>query len=54
MFRPKTRATVRKHEAVAAEAFFSTRDVVNIEPQDDNDPVQKASADCTRSCSSSA
>jgi hypothetical protein len=26
---------VRKHEAVAAEAFFSTRDVVNVEPQDE-------------------
>lgn len=44
LFRPKTRTMITKHEAVAAEAFFSTRDVVNIEPQDDNNPVQKASA----------
>lgn len=44
LFRPKTRSMIRKHEAVGAEAFFATRDVVNIEPQDDNDPVQQASA----------
>jgi hypothetical protein len=44
IFRPKVRTMVTKHEAVGAEAFFANRDVVNIEPQDDNDPVQKASA----------
>lgn len=44
LFRPKTRATIRKNEAQAAEAFFSTNDVVAIAPEDDNDPVQKASA----------
>lgn len=44
LFRPKTRTMIRKHEAIAAEAFFATRDVVNIEPQDDNSPVQRGSA----------
>lgn len=45
LFRPKTRATIRKNEAVAAEAFFSTNDVLNLTPQNDNDPEQKASAE---------
>lgn len=45
LFRPKVRTMVTKHEARAAEAFFATRDVVSIEPQDDNDPTQKASAE---------
>lgn len=44
LFRPKTRTMTTKHEARAAEAFFANRDVVSIEPQDDNDPVQQASA----------
>lgn len=44
IFRPKVRTMISKHEAVGAEAFFSTRDVVSIEPQDDNDPIQQASA----------
>jgi hypothetical protein len=30
VFRPKTRAAVRKNEAAAAAAFFSTQDVVEI------------------------
>lgn len=45
LFRPKTRTTIRKNEAVAAEAFFSTNDVVSIKPENDNDAVQKASAE---------
>jgi hypothetical protein len=44
LFRPKTRSAVRKHEAVAAEAFFSTRDVVSVEPQDESNDVQAAGA----------
>ncbi len=44
IFRPKTRATIRKNEAVAAEAFFSTQDVVSITPEDDNSDEQRASA----------
>ncbi len=45
LFRPKTRTTIRKNEAVAAEAFFATNDVVTITPDDDSDPRQKQAAD---------
>ncbi len=44
LFRPKTRATIRKNEATAAAAFFSTEDVVAIRPEDDDDPLQQAAA----------
>lgn len=43
-FRPKTRTAVRKAEAAAAAALFSTADVVDIEAVDDNDERQQASA----------
>lgn len=43
-FRPKTRATIRKGEATAAEALFATEDVLSITPEDDEDQVQQASA----------
>lgn len=43
-FRPKTRATIRKNEAVAAAAFFSNTDVVEVTPWDDGDPVQRQGA----------
>lgn len=45
LFRPKTRAMIRKNEAIAAEAFFSTQDVVSISAGDDDDPMQQASAE---------
>lgn len=45
IFRPKTRATIRKNEAVAAEAFFSTLDMVSITPSDETIDEQKASAE---------
>lgn len=44
-FRPKTKSVVRKNEAAAAAAFFSNADVVSIEPQDDANPAQRASAE---------
>lgn len=44
LFRPKTRATIRKHEAVGAEALFSNQDVVNVSCMDDDNPVQVASS----------
>jgi hypothetical protein len=44
-FRPKTRAAVRKNEAIAAEAFFQTEDVVSVTAPDDDDPAQQASAE---------
>lgn len=45
IFRPKTRATIRKNEAIAAEAFFSTLDMVSITPNDETNQIQVASAD---------
>ena len=44
-FRPKTKSVVRKNEAAAAAAFFANIDVVSIEPQDDANPMQRASAE---------
>ncbi len=44
LFRPKTKSVVRKNEAAAAAAFFANVDVVSIEPENDNDPAQVASA----------
>lgn len=44
LFRPKTRAVIRKNEAIAAEAFFSTTDVVSVSAENDNDPIRMASA----------
>jgi hypothetical protein len=44
MFRPKTRALVRQNEAAAAAAFFSQLETMTLEPEDDHDPAQIASA----------
>jgi len=48
LFRPATRSAIRKDEAVAAAAFFSTQDVVNIAANDDNDELQMISAELNR------
>jgi len=40
-FRPKTRAVIRRGEAGAAIAFFSTQDVVHIAPEDDSNPQSR-------------
>lgn len=45
MFRPKTRASVRQNEAAAAAAFFSQLETMTIEPEDDHNPMQSASAE---------
>lgn len=45
IFRPKTRGVIRKNEAVAAEALFSTLDVVSITPEDDTNEMQQVSAE---------
>jgi len=37
IFRPKTRSSIRRHEAAAAAAFFSTSDVVSIKPSHQSD-----------------
>lgn len=44
IFRPKSRSVIRKHEAVAAMAFFSNLDVVSVSPVDGTDEKQIASA----------
>lgn len=44
LFRPKTRAAVRRSEAVAAEALFATADVVNVGAEDEDNPFHVASA----------
>ena len=43
-FRPKTRSTIRRNEAAAGTAFFSTQDVVSIEAQNEDDQGQVFSA----------
>jgi len=45
LFRPKTRGAIRKNEAMAAGAYFSTQDVVSITPTDDSQPLSRLSAD---------
>jgi len=48
IFRPKTRSAIRGKEAAAVAAFFSNQDIVSIEPQNDNDPIQEASSKITK------
>lgn len=45
IFRPKTRTNNQSAEAAFAKAMFSTADLVNIEATDDNDDLQRASAE---------
>jgi hypothetical protein len=44
-FRPKTRAAIRKNEAIHSEALFSTTDVVTFTAENPSNPMQQASAD---------
>lgn len=44
LFRPKTAMAIRKNDATAAAAFFSTEDVISITPENDSDEFQLASA----------
>lgn len=44
-YRPKTRSMVRSAEATAAEAFFSTADVVSITPGNEKSDAEQASAE---------
>lgn len=48
LFRPKVRSAIRRSEAAAAAALFSTSDVVEIKPTDDNAPAQLASAEINK------
>lgn len=43
-FRPKTRSTIRRNEAAAATAFFSTQDMVSCLAENEADPKQQMSA----------
>lgn len=43
-FRPKTRSMMRKQEAACALAFFSTMDVVNCQPEDNDNANQVMAA----------
>jgi len=45
LFRPKTRSVVRKSEAICAGAYFSSEDVVALRPVDDNNELNKLSAE---------
>lgn len=45
LFRPKTRGAIRKNEAMAAGAYFSTQDVVSITPTDDSQLISRISAE---------
>ncbi len=49
VFRPKTRAATKAAEAALTVAAFSTQDVVDIKPEDERDPLQKASAAINKS-----
>lgn len=44
IFRPKTRASIRKNEAAFAVAMFSTQDVLDVKPTNDKDKLQRISA----------
>ena len=48
LFRPKTRSIIRKNEAAAAVALFSSTDVVNIQPGNPDDIMSVASAACMK------
>ena len=44
-FVPKVREVIRKHEAQAAAAYFSTQNVVNVTAYDQDNPIQQAAAE---------
>ena len=44
VFRPKTRSMTKSAEAALTNAMFSTSDVLDIQPEDETDPKQIASA----------
>jgi hypothetical protein len=48
VYRPKPRSIMRKNEAAAASAFFSNSDVVDIQPENQGDPIQRASAEVNK------
>src|SRR5688500_9695086 len=45
LFRPKTRAVIRKNEAAGAIALFSNMDIVDLQPGDPDNDRSRASRD---------
>lgn len=45
VFRPMTRKAIRKHEAAAARALFSTEDVTSVRAVDDSNPLHRGAAE---------
>ena len=45
LYRPQTRTMVRKGESSTASAFFSNEDVLSVKADNDDDPLQQASAE---------
>lgn len=43
-FRPITRGLVRSIQSAAAQAFFSSADIVSLDPEDDDNPIQADAA----------
>lgn len=48
LFRPKTRAIIRKNEAAGAAAFFSNMDLIDVEAGNGGDKAQVVSAEVTK------
>lgn len=48
IFRPKTRSALRRHEATAASAYFSTADAVNCTAENQNDALAVHGANIAR------
>lgn len=48
LFRPKTRAIIRKNEAAAAAAFFSNIDLIDVTPTNQSDKAELVSAEVTK------
>jgi hypothetical protein len=48
LFRPKTRAIIRKNEAAAAAAFFSNVDLIDVTATNQNDKSELISAEVTK------
>jgi hypothetical protein len=49
LFRPRTRAVIRKNEAAAAQAYLATEDVVSVTPENDENAIDRLTAEITHS-----
>jgi len=48
LFRPKTRAVIRKNEAAGAVALFSNMEIVDLQPANPDDPMSVAARDAMK------